>query len=132
MSIRECMSPGHRAPANRVLPSLSIALQVRPKLRVQETDTTPQKPPLAHLSGSVSVQTCERQLRKPVGAPFLKGELARSAVAMGCSAMPRRTLSTMSASLLKSKFTCANAGGLRVKGVLAIRDPRVLGTPQWV
>ena len=36
----------------------------------------------------------------------MKGELAKSAVASGCSASETRSFSTMSASSPKSRFTC--------------------------
>ena len=58
---------------------------------------------------SVSRQISERADRKPFGLPSVKGELANSAVAIGCSARPTRILRTMSASLEKSRFTCTVA-----------------------
>jgi hypothetical protein len=60
-------------------------------------------------SPSVSRQISERRERKPLGRPSVKGELAKSAVASGCSAMPTRSLRTMSASDAKSRFTCTVA-----------------------
>ncbi len=57
-------------------------------------------------SGSVSVHTLARADRKPFGRPSVKGELANSAVATGCSSRPTRSLRTMSASEAKSRFTC--------------------------
>jgi len=41
-----------------------------------------------------------------VGRPSKKGELAKSAVATGCSASATRSFLTMSASEPKSRFTC--------------------------
>ncbi len=55
-------------------------------------------------SASVSSQISERQDRKPFGLPSVKGELAKSAVAIGWSAMPTRIFCTMSASSAKSRF----------------------------
>ena len=43
---------------------------------------------------------------KPFGLPSVNGELANSAVAIGCSARLARNFFTMSASELKSRFTC--------------------------
>ena len=57
-------------------------------------------------SGSVSVQIWLRYDRKPLGLPSVKGELANSAVAIGCSARLTRNFFTMSASDAKSRFTC--------------------------
>ena len=41
-----------------------------------------------------------------IGRFSVKGELAKSAVAIGCSARPTRILSRISASSEKSRFTC--------------------------
>ena len=41
---------------------------------------------------SVSRQISERNERKPLGRPSVNGELAKSAVAIGCSASPTRIL----------------------------------------
>jgi|GEM_PF-6741259 len=60
-------------------------------------------------SRSVSSQMCERIDRKPLGRPSVKGELAKSAVARGCSASATRSFFTMSTSLPKSRFTCTVA-----------------------
>ena len=57
-------------------------------------------------SASVSRQISVRNERKPFGLPSVNGELAKSAVAIGCSAMPTRSYFTMSASDEKSRFTC--------------------------
>jgi hypothetical protein len=57
-------------------------------------------------SGSVSVQTRPRRVRRPLSLPSAKGELAKRAVATGCSAREMRSFSTMSASVPKSRFTC--------------------------
>ena len=45
-----------------------------------------------------------------MGAPSRSGELAKSAVATGCSASPMRNFSTMSASVEKSRLTCMGEG----------------------
>ena len=55
---------------------------------------------------SVSVQICERNDRKPFGLPSVNGELANSAVAIGCSASDTRSFLTMSASDEKSRLVC--------------------------
>ena len=55
---------------------------------------------------SVSRQMLERNERKPLGLPSVKGELANSAVATGCSASATRSFLTMSASDEKSRFAC--------------------------
>ena len=57
-------------------------------------------------SGSVSCQIRARQDCQPLMSPSKKGELAKSAVAKGCSARPTRNFFTMSASEAKSRFTC--------------------------
>ena len=49
-------------------------------------------------SGSVWRQISERIDRKPFGRPSENGELAKSAVATGCSASDTRSFFTMSAS----------------------------------
>ena len=49
-------------------------------------------------SGSVSRQISERNERKPLGLPSVKGELANMAVATGCKASETRSFFTMSAS----------------------------------
>ena len=49
-------------------------------------------------SGSVSDQMWLRKERKPLGLPSVKGELAKSAVASGCSARPTWNFRAMSAS----------------------------------
>ena len=58
---------------------------------------------------SVLSQMCERNERKPLSLPSTKGELANSAVAIGCSARPTRSFLTMSASLEKSRLVCTVA-----------------------
>ena len=55
---------------------------------------------------SVSRQISERNERKPLGLPSVNGELAKSAVATGCSASETRSFFTMSASEEKSRFVC--------------------------
>ncbi len=50
-------------------------------------------------AGSVSDQMWLRYERKPLGLPSVNGELAKSAVASGCSASEVRNFFTMSASL---------------------------------
>ncbi len=55
---------------------------------------------------SVSVQTLARAERKPLGRPSTKGELAKRAVTIGCSARLTRNFFTMSASEAKSRFAC--------------------------
>ena len=57
-------------------------------------------------SGSVSVQICERIDRKPFGLPSVKGELAKSAVIIGCTAKASRIFAIMSASEAKSILVC--------------------------
>mmetsp|Transcript_13360 Transcript_13360/g.36537 ORF Transcript_13360/g.36537 Transcript_13360/m.36537 type:complete len:220 (-) Transcript_13360:100-759(-) len=57
------------------------------------------------LSGSVSVHTSLRRDFCPDGLPSQKGELAKSAVAIGCSASEVRNLRTMSSSDEKSRLT---------------------------
>ena len=57
-------------------------------------------------SGSVSCQIRARHDCQPFTFPSKKGELAKSAVATGCSARPTRNFFTMSASEAKSRFTC--------------------------
>jgi hypothetical protein len=57
-------------------------------------------------SASRSRQTRLRQDLWPLGLPSMKGELAKSAVATGCSASATRSFLTMSASDAKSRFTC--------------------------
>ena len=49
-------------------------------------------------SGSVSVQARARLESQPVGLPSTNGELAKSAVATGCSARLTRNFAAMSAS----------------------------------
>ena len=55
---------------------------------------------------SVSRQISERNDRKPLGLPSVNGELANSAVAIGCSATETRSFLTMSASEEKSRLVC--------------------------
>ena len=55
---------------------------------------------------SVSVHICERNDRKPFGLPSVNGELANSAVAIGCNATETRSFFTMSASDEKSRLVC--------------------------
>ena len=55
---------------------------------------------------SVSRQISERNDRKPFGLPSVNGELAKIAVATGCSASDTRSFFTMSASDEKSRFVC--------------------------
>ena len=57
------------------------------------------------LSGSVSVHTSERKDFCPLGLPSQKGELAKSAVAIGWSARLVRNFRTMSSSDSKSRLT---------------------------
>ena len=54
---------------------------------------------------SVSRHTSLRSDRKPLGLPSVKGEQAKMAVAIGCSASDTRNFLTMSASSAKSRFT---------------------------
>ncbi|OIQ68765.1 hypothetical protein GALL_496400 [mine drainage metagenome] len=54
---------------------------------------------------SRSHQMRERQDLWPFGLPSKNGELAKSAVATGCSASAVRNFCTMSASDAKSRFT---------------------------
>mmetsp|Transcript_3010 Transcript_3010/g.12454 ORF Transcript_3010/g.12454 Transcript_3010/m.12454 type:complete len:294 (-) Transcript_3010:699-1580(-) len=56
-------------------------------------------------AASVSSHTRERRLLNPLGLPSQKGELAKSAVATGCSASDVRNLRIMSRSSEKSRFT---------------------------
>lgn len=53
---------------------------------------------LPQRSASVSRQISERNERKPLGLPSVKGELANIAVATGCSASESRSFFTMLAS----------------------------------
>ena len=61
--------------------------------------------------------------RKPFGLFSVKGELAKSAVAIGCSARPTRILSRMSASPEKSRFTCT----VQVRNIMSRPCPPTFG-----
>ena len=67
-------------------------------------------------SASRSRQMRERHERCPFGLPSQKGELAKSAVATGCSARATRSFCTMSASEAKSRFTCT----VQVRYIIAV------------
>jgi len=74
-------------------------------------------------AGSVSVQTLARAERKPDGLPSLNGELAKSAVAIGCSARLTRNFATMSASEAKSRLACT----VQVRNIMSRPMPPTLG-----
>jgi hypothetical protein len=66
-----------------------------------------------------------------VGLPSRKGELANSAVAIGCSAMPRRAICTMSASSTKSRLTCEPVAHVLIPGPASNTDARPSREPAY-